>query len=243
MHSSGNWQPDSPIKVLIVEDHDVTRMGLKMVLNQMEEFEVVGEAVNGEEATKLVSSLEPHVVIMDIFMPVMNGIEATQIIKASHPHVKVLILTEDEVQNALFASLSAGADGYATKDCSTALLASAVTTVASGGIWLDPSVAKEVANAVQSKAPVAGRIDPFGAPKRIDTQFRLSNREMEILQLLVRGLSNQQMAAELGLGSETVKTHMRHIMDKLKVSDRTQAAVMALKHGLVDGHAKKKDGR
>lgn len=222
---------NSKITLLLVEDQGITRLGLKIVLNRCPDFEVVGEAENGKDAVELAQQLKPNVVMMDINMPVLNGIEATKSIKASLPDIKVIILTMSDEDNAIFAALSAGADGYCLKDAQPEVLAAAVRSCDMGASWLDPAIAKRVLRA--SSGQQSSRVST-SAPGTKDNLFALTERELDVLQQLVDGLSNQEIAEKLCITLHTVKSHMRHIMEKLMVSDRTQVAVKALKDGLLE---------
>ncbi|HEY9677817.1 MAG TPA: response regulator transcription factor [Drouetiella sp.] len=222
------------ISILIVEDHEFTRMGLKLSLEQIPGLNMVGEASDGADGLKKVLELKPEVVLMDIEMPNMDGIEATKQIKEQAPDVRVIMLTSHKSDQTIFAALSAGANGYCLKNIAAQQLSTVIKMVADGAVWLDPGIANRVLSAyslpdvqtpqVVTKAP---------APKQQKSNISLSPRETEVLRLVADGLSNQKIAERLGLGLETVKTHMRHIMEKLAVSDRTEAAVKAMKQGIV----------
>lgn len=220
----------SKITLLLVEDQGITRLGLKIVLNRCPDFELIGEAENGKDAVEQAQKLKPSVVMMDINMPVLNGIEATQSIKAALPDIKVIILTMSDEDDAIFAALSAGADGYCLKDAQPEVLAAAIRSCDMGASWLDPAIAKRVlrASSGNKSSPTASAT---AAAK--DNLFALTERELDVLQQLVEGLSNQEIAEKLCITLHTVKSHMRHIMEKLMVSDRTQVAVKALKDGLL----------
>ncbi|CAN5587185.1 response regulator transcription factor [soil metagenome] len=220
------------IKILIVEDHEFTRMGLKLSLEQIAGLKIVGEASDGAEGLKKVLELKPEVVLMDIEMPNMDGIEATKQIKEQAPDVRVIMLTSHKSDQTIFAALSAGANGYCLKNIAPQQLSTVIKMVADGAVWLDPGIANRVLSAYSlpdAQPAVVTKVPPK-APK---TNIRLSPRETEVLRLVADGLSNQKIAERLGLGLETVKTHMRHIMEKLAVSDRTEAAVKAMKQGIV----------
>jgi DNA-binding NarL/FixJ family response regulator len=231
----------SAVEVLIVEDHEFTRMGLKLSLEQIEGLKIVGEAADGEEGLKKVKELTPRVVLMDVEMPVMDGIEATRKIKDAAPDVRVIMLTSHKSDQTIFAALSAGANGYCLKNINAQQLSAVIRMVADGAAWLDPGIANRVLSAYatheatgqsQVQAQPTATPAPAKAPKQ-KTSITLSPRETEVLRLVADGLSNQKIAERLGLGLETVKTHMRHIMEKLAVSDRTEAAVKAMKQGIV----------
>ena len=216
-----------PVRILIVEDHEIARLGLTCALEDCPNICIVGEAADGQTGARQAISLVPDVVLMDLGLPVLDGINATKQIKSEHPEIKVLILTTHDTDQDVFAALGAGADGYCIKTISIDQLLVAIMAVAEGAAWLDPAIAGRVLRATIS--PQASI--PASKPEGPTTT--LSAREMEILQLLVDGLSNQQMADRLVVSVETVKTHMRHVMEKLCVSDRTQAAIKAMKSGLV----------
>jgi DNA-binding NarL/FixJ family response regulator len=220
--------PNSKISVIIVEDQMLTRIGLRAVIESFPEFVVVAEAENGQLAVDQVQELKPRAVVMDVEMPVLDGIEATKRIKQLMPETHVLILTSHALDDDVFAALAAGADGYCLKDADADSLAGAIRAVSGGATWLDQAIAKRVLRAsVSTQART-----PAKTEKR-NEKFALSARQTEILELLVEGLSNQQMADRLCVSNETIKTHMRHIMEKLAVTDRTQAAVKALREGLL----------
>ncbi len=219
----------STITVLIAEDQLITRLGLRMVIEGFADLKIVGEAVNGQSAVDLAKNLRPSVIVMDVGMPVIDGIEATKQIKELAPDTSVLILTSHDHDDDVFAALAAGANGYCLKDASKETLASAIRVVSHGASWLDPAIAKRVLRACTAQHSSR----PSSTPDQKSDKFALSTRENEVLELLVDGLSNQQMAERLFISNETVKTHMRHIMEKLAVSDRTQAAVKALREGLL----------
>jgi NarL family two-component system response regulator LiaR len=173
---------------------------------------------------------------MDVEMPVMDGIESTRQIKEAAPDVRVIMLTSHKSDQTIFAALSAGANGYCLKNINAQQLAAVIRMVAEGAAWLDPGIANRVLSAYashdsQGQAAAAASAPPKA--KQQKTSITLSPRETEVLRLVADGLSNQKIAEKLGLGLETVKTHMRHIMEKLAVSDRTEAAVKAMKQGIV----------
>jgi DNA-binding NarL/FixJ family response regulator len=219
------------ITLLIVEDHELTRIGLRLTLDSMGEFTILGEAEDGASAVAAVTDSHPDVVLMDIGLPKLNGIEATKQIKEYHPGTKIIMLTSHCNDDDVFASFSAGADGYCLKDVKSAQLQLAIRTTASGASWLDPGIASRVFQSLPKegndkdafKKPSAGTV--VGQP--------LSERERQVVEHVANGLSNQEIADRLFVSVETVKTHMRRIMDKLAVSDRTQAAVKAMKQGIL----------
>ncbi|HEY9871535.1 MAG TPA: response regulator transcription factor [Candidatus Obscuribacterales bacterium] len=214
-----------PIRILVVEDDDITRAGLRLLLDKHPHFTLVGEAGDGRAAVARTMELRPAVVLMDIGLPGMDGIEATQQIKASLPDTKVVVLTSHATDDDVFGALAAGADAYCLKEISTRQLLLAIEAVAGGVAWLDPAIARRVFLAATSgaRAPSGDRTNDFG----------LSDRELEVLSHIVKGLSNQEIAVTLHLSPETIKTHIKHIMEKLSVADRTQAAVKAIRQGLL----------
>jgi NarL family two-component system response regulator LiaR len=215
------------ITIVIAEDHEITRVGLKLTLEQAKDFKVIGEAEDGQSAVDKVVELAPTVVLMDIGLPYMDGIEATQRIKSLRPETRVIMLTSHDNDQDIFAALSGGADGYCLKEISSHQLTMAIRTVADGAAWLDPGVANRVLRACSTPAPAVQQDDKMLTPSP------LSQREVDVLRLVVEGMSNQEIAERLVLSVETIKTHMRHIMEKLAVTDRTQAAVKAMRQGLV----------
>lgn len=225
------------ISVLIVEDHEFTRLGLKLSLEQDTSLEVIGEAADGEEGLNKTTELRPDVVLMDIEMPQMDGIEATKKIKEAMPETRVIMLTSHKSDQSIFAALSAGANGYCLKNISAEQLAAVIKMVTDGAVWLDPGIANRVLSAYSlsesGSHTVAPRTAQSASGKQKQNNITLSPRETEVLRLVADGLSNQKIAQRLGLGLETVKTHMRHIMEKLAVSDRTEAAVKAMRQGIM----------
>jgi DNA-binding NarL/FixJ family response regulator len=229
---------ESTIRIVIVEDHEFTRIGLKMGLEQVPGLSVIAESEDGREGLKTVMELKPDVVLMDIELPHVDGIEATRRIRKELPETRVIMLTSHQSDQEIFAALSAGANGYCLKNISSAQLGTVVRSVAEGAVWLDPGIANRVLCAYASDKPANaqgnGGSTATGTRTRTRerTNTRLSPREIEVLRLVAQGLSNQKIADQLELGLETVKTHMRHIMEKLTVSDRTEAAVKAMREGL-----------
>ena len=212
------------IKILIADDHAVVREGTRRILEQEQDLDVVAEASDGEEAVKLATTVKPDVTILDIAMPKLDGIEATRQIKALCPAITILILTAYDDDHFVFSLLEAGAAGYLLKSIRGRELVDAVRAVHAGESVLHPSVARKV---LQRFVPVLGK------PGEQEPSGVLSEREMDILRLATRGLSNQAIAKELGLSTRTVQGHLGHIFNKLGVSSRTEAVVRALKEGWV----------
>lgn len=220
-------------RVLIVEDHQMTLVGLKMLLEKNQAVEVVGEASNGLEAVRLAASTEPEVILMDIGLPEMDGIEATQKIKAVQPGVRIIMLTSKDNEGDVFASLSAGADAYCMKGISIEALTSAIEAVKEGTAWLDPGVARMVLGRFQGTSLGQEQAAPQEALNLEDCP--LTARELEVLKLIVDGLSNPEIAETLTITKATAKAHVHSILQKLCVDDRTQAAVLAMRQGYVRG--------
>jgi DNA-binding NarL/FixJ family response regulator len=234
---------NAPVRVLLVEDHLLTRIGLKTVIDRMPDLKVIGEASNGEEAVKAVAELKPDVILMDVGMPVMDGIEASRKIRETNLEVKIVMLTSHDNDRDIFASLSAGASGYCLKDVAPERLYTAIRSVNSGDSWLDSAIANKVlqhysASAAPQPAPQQPQEPTRMSPAEQSQGLRplpepLSPREVEVLRLVVDGLSNQEIADKLIISLATAKTHVRNILNKLAVDDRTQAAVQAMRRGLV----------
>lgn len=253
MLENTNSEPKAPIKILLVEDHALTRIGLKTALKRTSDLTVIGEAANGEEAVAAASSLQPDVILMDVGMPVMDGIEAASRIVKSNPAIKVIMLTQHDNDRDILASLAAGASGYCLKDVEPERLYTAIRSVNSGDAWLDAAIANRVlkhfsSSGTPTTATATTTPDPIeaspsknvnlasstaGAALDREVTEQLSTRELDVLRLIVDGLSNQEIADRLIISLATAKTHVRNILNKLAVDDRTQAAVHAMRRGLV----------
>jgi len=212
------------IKILIADDHAVVREGTRQILEQEPDLDVVAEAADGEEAVRLAGSSKPDVAIIDIAMPKVDGIEATKQIKALHPAVAVLILSAYDDDQFVFSLLEAGAAGYLLKSVRGHELIDAVRQVYAGESVLHPTIARKVLNRF---VPAAEK------PRREELAEVLSKREIDVLKLATKGLSNQDIANELYLSLRTVQAHLGHIFNKLGVSSRTEAVVHALKEGWI----------
>lgn len=215
----------SAIKVLLVEDHSLTRVGLKYTLDKLEEIDVVGEAEDGIEAIARTEEVLPDVILMDLGMPNMNGIDATNEIKKKFPETRVIILTSHDDEEEVLAAFAAGADAYCMKDIPPESLIAAIKSVNDGVVWLDPSIAE----IILSLLPTTTKKEPVSTAE----DFNLTPREIEVLKLIVEGHSNADIAYDLTVSMHTVKTHISNILSKLGVNDRTQAAVKAMKEHLV----------
>ena len=227
-----------PVKVLIVEDYKLTRVGLRCALNSYEDIDVINEAQNASEALRMIEENRPNVVIMDLGLPDMNGLEATikiteeynKKIENKDDEIKVIILTSHDREEEVTASLGAGATGYCMKDIDPDTLADVIKQINKGACWIDPNVCK-----------LALKIFPRPENTQLvykqetkDDKGHLTEREHEVLKLLVKGKSNTEIASELIVSVHTAKAHVCSILQKLCVDDRVQAAVKAIKEGLVE---------
>ena len=212
------------IEILIADDHAVVREGTRRILEQEPDLNVVAEAGDGEEAVRLARDFKPDVAIIDIAMPKLDGIEATKQIKALYPTIAVLILTAYDDDQFIFSLLEAGAAGYLLKTTRGGELIDAIRAVHSGESVLHPSIARKVLNRF---VPAPGK------PKKQEPSQMLTEREMAVLKLATKGLSNQDIADELCLSVRTVQAHVGHIFNKLQVSSRTEAVVRALKESWI----------
>ncbi|MFQ6337015.1 response regulator [Bacillus sp. AF62] len=213
------------IKVLLVDDHTVVLKGLAFFLSTQEDLELVGEANNGKEALVKVGETNPDVILMDLYMPEMDGVEATVYIKKEYPNVKVIVLTSFSDQAHVLPALRAGASGYILKDVEPDQLVEAIRSAYKGNIQLHP----DIANALLSQTlPVEEKEEEHSI--QVDV---LTARENEVLQLLAKGMSNKEIASVLVITEKTVKAHVSSILSKLNLSDRTQAALYAVKNGIV----------
>ncbi|MEV5593256.1 response regulator transcription factor [Streptomyces sp. NPDC052496] len=213
------------IRVVIADDQAMIRGSFAVLLNAQLDIEVVGEAGNGAEAVTQVDDLAPDVVLMDIRMPVMDGLEATRRITGSGSPTKILMLTTFDLDEYVYEALRAGASGFLLKDSSAHELAAAVRTIATGGALLAPTVTKRLIEEFSKQGTAR-------APRR-DRVADLTERETEVLSLIAQGLSNAEIAEQLVIAEQTVKTHVGRILVKLGLRDRTQAAVYAYEAGLV----------
>jgi len=216
----------NPIHILLVEDQKLMREGLRVLLEMEPGFEIVGEAEDGQAALDSYAALEPDIVLMDIRMPGMNGVEATRRLRERWPHARVIILTTFDDDEYVFDGLRAGASGYLLKDVSGAELTDAIRTVVAGGALIEPSVARKVLAEFARMAPPARSLEK-------NLPEPLVERELEVLRLIVSGLSNREIAERLSLAEGTVKNYVTSILQKLRVRDRTQAAMRAKELGVI----------
>jgi DNA-binding NarL/FixJ family response regulator len=210
--------------VLLADDQALVRVGLRKILDAEPDMEVVGEAADGEDAVAAAARLRPDIVLMDIRMPVLDGIEATQRLVRTDPSTRILVLTTFGLDSYVYAALRAGASGFMLKDAPPEEIVAAVRIVASGDALLAPAVTRAVVEEFVRQAP------PPPPPRAVE---ELTPREREVLDLLVRGLSNPEICARLVISEATAKTHVARILQKLGVRDRVQAVIYAYESGLI----------
>ncbi len=211
----------SPVTILIVDDHEVVRNGIRAYLDTLKEFQVVGEAASGEEAIKLVQELIPDVVLMDLIMPGMDGIETTREVKKISPRTQVVVLTSYHEDEHIFPALKAGAISYVLKDMKMEKLAETIQRAVNNEVTLHPLVAARVLRNLR------------GDSEEESFYADLTEREQDVLRLIANGLSNSQIAEQLVISENTVKGHVSNILSKLHLADRTQVAVYAWQKGIV----------
>ncbi len=215
-----------PVRVLIVDDHEVVREGLRAILEDEEGIEVVGEAGDGAEALSIARQVTPDLVLMDINMPRMDGVEATRRMKSLFPATSVVVITVFDDEAHVIDAIRAGAAGYILKDCSRDLVVHTVKAVNAGAALLEPDLLRQALESVASHPTQP-------APEMTQGAETLTPRELDVLRLIVDGLTNRQIASRLHLSEDTVKKHVQSVIAKLQVSDRTQAAVKAVRTGIV----------
>jgi NarL family two-component system response regulator LiaR len=210
------------IRVLIVDDHDIVREGQRALIDTEPGMEVIGEAKNGIEAIELADTLQPDVILMDLLMPKKDGIEASEEIKKRNPEAQILVLTSFAEDERVFAAIKAGAQGYLMKDSSPQTILKAIHEVHNGEISLSPRIAQKLVHEIQRESDYPPTEEPLTA------------REMEVIKLIAKGLSNQEIAEKLVISEPTARTHVTNILGKLHLANRTQAALYALREGLAD---------
>ncbi|MGB7085815.1 MAG: response regulator transcription factor [Phormidesmis sp.] len=233
---------EEEISVALVEDHDLTRMGLRAAFRQAG-LRFLGEAENGEKGLVLIGEMQPNVAVVDVGLPDIDGIEMIQRFRKENPdsETRILMLTMHDSEKAVLAAFAAGADSYCTKEIETKDLITAIRETQAGNSWIDPSIASLVLSQVKPAVAVGENFNSKTVEIRavepeyeqIIDAYPLTNRELEILECIVAGCSNAQIAEKLFVTVGTVKTHVRNILNKLGASDRTQAAVRALRSGLI----------
>jgi NarL family two-component system response regulator LiaR len=211
---------DPPIRILIVDDHTIVRKGLRALLAEMEDIQVVGEASNGREAIKQAESLTPDVILMDLVMPEGDGIEAIRYISTHQPKARILVLTSFIADDKVFPAIKAGALGYLLKDSDPEDLIRSIRQIHRGEPSLHPSIARKVLQELSQSVPQRPAPEP------------LTDREVEVLRLLAKGLGNREMAEQLVIAEVTVRTHISNILSKLHLANRVQATLYALREGL-----------
>ncbi len=215
------------INVMIVDDQKIFKEGLKMIVSQDSEINVVCLCENGKEACDLVDTYNPDIILMDIQMPIMNGVDAVKIIKEKNSHINIIMLTTFHNETYIYDAIKNGASGYLLKDTSIDIIIEAIKTVNSGGALINPGVAKILLNQFTK---LASNTNDFSEhEKEIDT---LTLREKEISRLVAKGLNNKEISEELYLGEGTIKNHISKILQKLEIRDRTQLAIFSLKTNL-----------
>lgn len=214
------------IKILLVEDHELTRKGIAYSLKTFPDIEIIGDVDNGKKAVDFISSKKPDVILMDIAMPVMNGIDATKKINESYPDIKIIMLTSINEKQSVLSAFHSGANAYCMKDIKSEELINIIKAVMTGAVWIDPNIARYVLDILQTTGIPAENKTP-------NNLFNLTAREREILKLIAEGRSNKDIAEKLVLSLHTVKNHVKNIIQKLAVDDRTQAAILALKENLI----------
>lgn len=206
--------------IVVVEDHDLTRIGLRTTLEAVPDFRIVGEAANGISGLEVITKQRPDVAVIDLGLPGMDGIELTRRALSAVPELRVLILTMHDLESEVLAALAAGADAYAIKNASPEMIVAAVRIAAEGGAYFDPQIAGVV-------------LRHFGCRSDRSVDSPLTVRETAVLRMIAEGRGNSEIAEELALGLGTIKGHVRDILEKLAAADRAQAAVIALRRGLI----------
>lgn len=217
--------------ILIIEDHTLTRFGLKTALESLDHVKLILEAEDGETGIELAKNNRPDIVLMDLGLPGINGIEATKLIKKFDSKIKVIVLTSHNNEDEVWAALGAGANAYCLKDIEPDRLIHVIESVYDGAAWFDPAIAETILNTL-SAGKSAVLIDKSN-PQEIEEKIQLTDREMDVLRLIVDGYSNAEISENLCVSIHTAKAHVCNILQKLSVDDRTQAAIKALKDGIV----------
>ncbi|HWR45805.1 response regulator transcription factor [Sporomusa sp.] len=219
-----------PIKLLIADDHALLRQGIKNVLSLEPDFLVLGEAADGDEAIKQVECLKPDIILLDVNMPRMNGLEVTRRLKSVNKAVKVIILTIHDDENYVIEVIKAGAVGYLLKDIEPGMLVKAIRTVFEGQSFIYPTLAQRLFGEISRQEERRHETTVMLERRK---EERLTYREVEVLQLIGQGMSNQEIAQKLFLSEKTVKNHLTNIFRKINVVDRTQAVLYAIRHKIV----------
>ncbi|NOY85202.1 MAG: response regulator transcription factor [Nitrospirae bacterium] len=216
------------IRLLITDDHRVVREGLGAILKTKAGIDLVGEATHGLEAIQMAADLKPDVILMDISMPKMNGILATQLIKEKSPEIGIIALTMHDDDATIFELIRAGVDGYLLKDADSDTIVNAIMTVHRGESIIDPQITKKILSELRQQRPRRRSENPQ------ENRYHLSHREIEVLKKVAGGKSNKEIANELDLSEKTIKNHLHNIFSKMKVDDRTKAALKGIQEGIID---------
>ncbi len=219
------------IQLFIVEDYHLTRMGLMAVLSEFPQIKFIGEAESAEEALIKIANQVPEVLLLDLGLPGMNGIEMAQEVRKRWPEIKIIILTSHNEEQEVIAALGAGAQAYVLKDVKPERLVHVIETVLDGAVWLDPAIASMVLTLVND--PTSLNLHKRQTFAENNPESQLTERELEVLQLIVAGKSNPEIAEDLCISIHTAKAHVGSILNKLCVNDRVQAAIKALKENIV----------
>ena len=225
---------DKKISILLVEDHEFTRIGLEMKIKNVPNLNLVAQAQDGIEGVYLAQQYNPDVILMDIGLPKMDGITATRKIKEELKlDCAVLMFTSRDSKDDIFAAFKAGADGYIMKGCTAQTLFNAIDTVSEHAAWIDSQIARVVLSSIQSDEEIAQKAT-VNTQKEANKKYGLTKKELEVLALIVDGLSNQEISQKLVVSISTTKAHVHNILQKLYLRDRTKAAIVALKEGLIE---------
>ena len=229
MRLGGNYKM---INVLLVEDHELYRMGLSMLLSKAEDVNLLAEATDGADGINKAKELSPDVILMDIGLPNIDGIQATQKIKDFNPNIKILIFTSRDSENDVFEAFQAGADGYIMKGATPEQTISAIKSIYEGIGWVDPNIARMVfSNLQKPSSKMVSELEIVKSER--NNEYGLTDRELDVLELMVEGLTNPQIAERLFIARSTAKAHVHSILQKLCTTSRTQATVMAINERLV----------
>ena len=218
-----------PIRILIADDHALLRQGIRNFLSLESDFEIIGEAADGEETIRRASELRPDILLLDINMPKGNGIEVATRLKDTHPEIRILALTIHDDENYMMKMIQSGAAGYLLKDVEPSMMVQAIRRVHAGESFVEPSLTAKLFRGITDREAQK----PAPQAPGMSESDKLSAREIEVLRLIGRGMSNAEIARELYLSEKTVKNHLTNIFRKIQVSDRTQAVLFAIKHKIV----------
>ena len=218
------------IKIMIADDHNLLREGLKQLLEFDGSMKIIAEASDGIECLKILNNVNPDILLLDINMPLKNGIEVLEELKVSKPDLKILILTVHGEVEYLIKAIDIGADGYIMKGTSSSNLLNAIETVSEHAAWIDSAIARVVLSNIQHEQQIAPSVNKQSEANK---KYGLTKKELEVLSLIVDGLSNQEISEKLVVSISTTKAHVHNILQKLYLTDRTKAAIVALKEGLV----------